>query len=103
MVSHQRLPYLGTMDEDREELASAIADELEDSVGIATIADRNLTARLIVARIETTLRHMGWRPPADYDRIREWSAATARIPEHHVNRDVLTSHLAELSGILNGH
>jgi len=89
-------------DEDRKELADVIAAELEDSVGIATADDRDLTARVIVARIESTLHYLGWRPPADYDRIREWSASTARIPEHHINRDVLTSHLAELSAILNG-
>ncbi len=90
-------------DEDKGRLAAVIAAELEDSVGIATEDDRDLTARVIVARIESTLHSLGWRPPADYDRILEWSSATARIPEHHINRDVLTSHLAELSDILHSH
>jgi hypothetical protein len=88
-------------DEDKKILADAIADELQDSVGIATEADRDLTARVVVARIESELRYMGWRPPATYDRITKWSARTAGIPEHHVNRSVLNSHLAELSQILH--
>jgi hypothetical protein len=88
-------------DEDKKILAEAIADELEDSIGIATEADRNLTARVIVARMESVLLNMGWRPPATFDRIREWSARTASLPEHHVNQSVLTSHLAELSQILH--
>jgi hypothetical protein len=87
-------------EEDKERLAEAIAEELEDSIGIATAEDRDLTARVLVARIESTLRHMGWRPPADYDRIRDWATMTANIPDHHINRSVLLSHLAELRNIL---
>jgi hypothetical protein len=48
-------------DADKEELAGVIAAELADSAGIATGEDRDLTARVLVARIESTLRHMGWR------------------------------------------
>jgi hypothetical protein len=88
-------------DEEKKALADAIADVLEDSVGIATDADRDLTARVIVARMESVLLHMGWRPPATFDRIREWSARTASLPEHHVNQSVLISHLTELTQILN--
>jgi transposase InsO family protein len=89
-------------DEDKAHLAAVIAEELEDCIGIATEEDRELTARVLVARIETTLRMLGWRAPADYDRIREWASMTANLPEHHINRDVLTSHLIELSDILHG-
>jgi len=89
-------------DEDKKALAEVIADALEDSAyGIRTEVERDLTARLVVARIESGLQHMGWRAPATFDRIREWSARTASLPEHHVNQSVLISHLAELSQILD--
>jgi len=87
-------------DDDRAYLVSAVAEELEDSVGITTEADRVLTARVVVARMESTFLQLGWRPPATYDRIVTWSAETARLPEHHINRDVLCSQLTELSQIL---
>jgi len=88
-------------DADKKELAARIAEDLEDSVGIATEDDRDLTARVIVARIERTLYAMGWLPPSTYDRIHDWRTRTANLPEHHINRDVLTSHLVELSAILH--
>lgn len=87
-------------EEDRQALAEQIAGELQDSVGIATGADRELTARVIVARIESTLRHLGWMPPGTSDRIHAWLRETGGLPEHHVNRDVLNSQLAELAQIL---
>lgn len=82
-------------------LAAAIADELQDSVGIETENDRALTARVIVGRIEWTLYHMGWRPPSTYEHVQAWAARTGNLPEHHINRSVLTSHLAELAAILH--
>lgn len=88
-------------DEDKKVLADAIADELEDSAyGIATEADRDRTALLVVDRIESLLRQCGWMPPETYSRILHWAVRTGAIPEHHVNRDVLNSHLVELSQIL---
>ena len=89
-------------DEDKQILAEAIADELQDSAyGIGTEADRERTAVLVVDRIEHLLHRRGWMPPATYDRVHGWAARTANIPDHHVNRDVLTSHLAELAQILH--
>ncbi len=88
--------------EDKTALANAIADELEDSAyGIETALDRQLTAVLVVERIERTLHQQGWMPSATCDRIQDWATRTGNIPEHHVNRDVLTSHLTELAAILH--
>jgi hypothetical protein len=89
-------------DEDKQALAAEIADELEDSIGISTEADRDLTARCIVDRMEAWFRHLGWMPPETSDRIHNWASMTANLPDHHINRDVLTSHLCELSDILHG-
>jgi hypothetical protein len=88
-------------DEDKQILAEAIAGELDDSCGIDTEADRDLTARCIVDRIESMLYQRGWMPPATSGRIHHWIGQTAALPEHHVNRSVLNSQLAELSQILH--
>jgi hypothetical protein len=90
---------------DREALAEKIAEELRDSIGITTPEDRDLTARCLVASIEHDLRQLGWLPPAKTDRILggiyHWSARLGQIPDHHLTRDVLNSHLAELAQILH--
>ena len=88
-------------DEDKKIVADAIADELQDSCGIETEADRDLTARCVVDRVEHLLHQRGWMPPETYDRVHGWATRAANIPDHHVNRDVLTSHLAELAQILH--
>ena len=89
-------------EEEEKALAEAIADELEDSAyGIETAADRERTALLVVDRIQHDLYQQGWMPPATYEQIRDWASRTASIPDHHVNRSVLTSHLTELSAILH--
>ena len=89
-------------EEDKKILAADIADELEDSAyGIGTEADRERTAILVADRIEHALHRMGWRPPGTYSRVVHWAAQTGNLPEHHVNRSVLTSQLAELAQILH--
>ena len=89
-------------EEDKNALAGEIADELEDSAyGIGTGEDRHKTALLVIDRAEHWLWVSGWMPPATYERIREWASRTAHVPDKHVNRDTLTAHLAELSGILH--
>ena len=92
-------------EEDKQALAAEIADELQDSCGIETDADRDLTARCIVDRIGHTLRQQGWMPPEKSSRIIggviSWAARLGKLPEHHINRDVLISHLVELGQILN--
>jgi hypothetical protein len=89
-------------EENKKALAAVIADELEDSAyGIATEADRYRTARLVAGRIVPALYEQGWMPPRTYERVRAWAARTGSIPDHHVNRDVLTSHLSELAAILH--
>ena len=89
-------------EEDKKALADAIAGELQDSAyGIATEADRERTALLVVDRIEHALYLAGWMPPATYERVHDWATRTGNIPEHHVNRSVLSSHLIELSDILH--
>jgi DNA-binding response OmpR family regulator len=89
-------------EEDEKALAEAIADELEDSAyGIATGADRIRTALLVVDRIQHDLYRLGWMPPETYENVQAWATRTASLPEHHVNRDVLTSHLTELAAILH--
>jgi hypothetical protein len=89
-------------EEDEKALAEAIADELEDSAyGIEAAADRERTAFLVVDRIKHALYQQGWMPPDTYEQIQDWASRTGNLPEHHVNRDVLTSHLVELSAILH--
>jgi hypothetical protein len=89
-------------EEDEKALAEAIADELEDSAyGTATEIDRGRTARLVVDRIEHLLYEQGWMPPRTYENVQGWAIRAANIPEHHVNRGVLTSHLTELAAILH--
>jgi hypothetical protein len=95
------LPYRGEMTgEDKAALAAEIADELQDSVGIGTEADRELTARCVIDRIEHALYQQGWMPPGTSDRVHAWVRQTAGLPEHHVNQSVLLSQLAELIQIL---
>jgi hypothetical protein len=89
-------------EEDKKALAETIADELEDSAyGIATGVDRERTALLVADCIEPVLYQQGWLPPATYHRLAEWAFRTGNLPEHHVNPDVLTSHLSELAAILH--
>ena len=87
-------------DEDKTALAAEIADELLDTASFETRADRELAARLVADRIEPWLYQQGWMPPATYDRVHDWAMRTGNLPEHHINRSVLTSHLAELTDIL---
>jgi hypothetical protein len=89
-------------EEDKKALADEIASELEDSAyGIATGDDRDRTALLVVDRIERALYLTGWMPPSTYERVLDWATRTGNIPEVHVNRPVLNSHLAELAAILH--
>lgn len=88
-------------DEDKKALVAAITGELEDSCGIGTVTDRDLTARLIADRIGSTLWQQGWMPPATYERVSDWAAQTGSLPEHHINKSVLGSQLIELSDILH--
>ena len=82
-------------------LAAEVADELLDVGPLEGRTDRELAARLIADRIEPWLYQQGWMPPATYDRVQDWAGRTGKLPEHHINRDVLTSHLAELAAILH--
>jgi hypothetical protein len=89
-------------DEGKKALAAEIAGELEDSAyGIGTEADRERTALLVADRLEHALYRQGWMPPETYENVQAWATRTAGIPDHHVNRDVLTSHLTELAAILH--
>ena len=91
-------------EEEKKDLAAEIAGELEDSCGIETEGDRDLTARCIVDRIEHELKQLGWMPPAKTDRIhsriRAWCVDMAKLPDHPVTRQVLNSQMAELAQIL---
>ena len=93
------------MDEEYKKfLVADIAGELQDSAyGIGTEADRERTAVLVADRIERSLHQMSWRPPETYSRVVHWAAQTGNLPEHHVNRSVLNSQLAELTQILHDH
>jgi hypothetical protein len=48
------------------------------------------------------LYQAGWMPPETFERVQDWATRTGNLPEHHINRDVLTSHLCELTDILHG-
>jgi hypothetical protein len=89
-------------EEDEKALAEMIADELEDSAyGIETGADRLRTALLVVDRIQHDLYRQGWMPPETYENVQAWATRTGNLPEHHVTRPVLSSHLVELAAILH--
>jgi hypothetical protein len=88
-------------EEDKKALADEIADALSDIGPLEGAGDRDIAARLIVARIEHALYQQGWMPPRTYENVQGWAVRTVNIPDHHVNRDVLTSHLTELAAILH--
>jgi hypothetical protein len=88
-------------EEDKQALVGEIADELLDVATFETRADRELAAGLVADRIEPWLYRQGWMPPETYENVQAWATRTGNLPEHHVNRDVLTSHLAELAAILH--
>jgi hypothetical protein len=93
-------------EEDKKALAGEIADELRDSAyGIATEADRDRTALLVVDRVGQWLYQEGWMSPEAasqiHNRIAGWMTRTGSLPEHHVNPSILNSHLAELAAILH--
>ena len=88
-------------EEDKKALGDAIAGALSDIGPLEGDGDRDIAARFIVARIEHVLYRQGWMPPETYENVQAWAIRAAGIPEHHVNRDVLTSHLTELAAILH--
>jgi len=88
-------------EDDKQELAAVLAAELEDSAyGIATDADRMKTALLMTDATGSWFRQAGWLPPETSSRITDWILRTGNIPDHHLNRSVLTAHLSELAGIV---
>jgi len=88
-------------DEDKAALADVIADVLADSAyGTATGDGRYRTARLILDRIEPVLGQQGWMPPGTLEQVHAWGRRLGELPGHHINRDVLNSHLAELWAIV---
>jgi hypothetical protein len=89
-------------EEDKKALTGEIADELLDVATFETRADRELAAGLVADRIEPWLHQQGWMPPETLERVQDWATRTGKLPEHHINRDVLTSHLCELADILHG-
>jgi hypothetical protein len=92
------LPYLDDMtDEDKAELSAALAAEIRDWGA----GDISLLARMITDRIGPLLHQQGWMPPGTTERVQDWAMRTRAIPDHHVSRDVLTSHLCELADILH--
>lgn len=88
-------------DDDKHELATAIADVLHDSAhrrGTRVMAESD--ARLVADRIGPILRQQGWMPPETSAQVSDWAKRLGQIPEHHVTRDVLNAHLSELAAIL---
>jgi hypothetical protein len=85
-------------DEDKKALAAAITTELCDSA--EGLRDPELLAGLIVDRIEPVLHQQGWMPPETTERLHAWGQRLGELPEHHIGRDALNSHLCELWGIL---
>lgn len=86
-------------DDDKTRLAAAIAEVLNDAAH-GMEADADLVARLIVDRIDPVLHQQAWMPPEIYGQVRDWATRLGEIPEHHVSRSVLNSHLSELAAIL---
>ena len=59
-------------------------------------------ADALLKELPRLLRQAGWMPPETLDRVQDWAGRTGKLPEHHINRDVLNSHLVELAAILHG-
>ena len=85
-------------DEDKKELADKIDDIIHDH----TDAPSGFAADEIVAQLPQLLYQAGWMPPGRSSECRTGLSAPSKLPEHHINRDVLTSHLVELTAILHG-
>ena len=83
-----------------DELTDAIDDIIYDHT--AGGGGSGVAADEIVRQLPQLLYQAGWMPPETLERVRDWAARTGNLPEHHVNRDVLNSHLVELADILHG-
>lgn len=82
-----------------DELADKIDDIIYEHVSDGT--GSGVAASEIVRQLPQLLYQAGWMPPETLERIHDWAARTGNLPGHHVNRDVLTSHLTELADILH--
>ena len=82
--------------------ADDLAGKIDDLIHDHPPGPIGSTAAAIVRRLPQLLYQAGWLTPDVHDRIRDWAERTGNLPEHHVNRSVLTSHLAELADILHG-
>ncbi len=82
----------------------ALADAIDDIIYVRTDGGggSGVAADEIVRQLPQLLRQAGWMPPETLERIQDWATRTGNLPEHHINRDVLTSHLVELTAILHG-
>ena len=78
-----------------------LADKIDDIIHEHTDGPAGFAAEDIVRQLPQLLYQAGWMPPATYERVQDWASRTGSIPDHHVNRDVLTSHLTELAAILH--
>jgi hypothetical protein len=95
-----------TTDPEAKRQADELTDKIDDIIHryIWPHADgaSGLAADEIVRQLPQLLHQAGWMPPQTLERVQDWATRTGALPEHHVNRSVLTSHLAELADILHG-
>ena len=82
-----------------DELTDAIDDIIYDHADGG--GGSGAAASEIVRQLPQLLYQAGWMPPETYANVQAWATMTANLPEHHINRDVLTSHLCELTDILH--
>jgi hypothetical protein len=89
-------------DPEAKRQAQELEDKIDDIIYDHTDGAVSQTAAEIVRQLPQLLHQAGWLSPDVLNRIQDWMSRTASLPERHVNRDVLNSHLAELAAILHG-
>jgi hypothetical protein len=92
-----------TTDAEAKRQAEELADKIDDIIYDHTDGGGSgVAAAEIVKQLPELLYQAGWMPPETFERVQDWATRTGNLPEHHINRDVLTSHLCELTDILHG-
>jgi hypothetical protein len=92
-----------TTDPEAKRQADELTDAIDDIIHERTSGGggSGVAAAEIVSQLPQLLYQAGWMPPETLERVQDWATRTRNLPDRHVNRDVLTSHLVELADILH--
>jgi hypothetical protein len=90
-------------DPEAKRQAEELTDKIDDIVYERTDGGggSGTAAAEIVRQLPELLYQAGWLPPDVLSRIQDWAKRTGELPEQHINRDTLNSHLVELAAILH--